>query len=237
MESDPVVPRLEEILPKLSAKFAENVAKSLAATPTALTPIEIKARAIALLGELVRADKNLARHQSQLGLAFDEVFADLTLSAYLGACCLDNPARIVLRRALETGIAISFLWDSPCAFYGWTAHDKDLNFRGMVEFISSESYKTMLLNENPNYKGESVVDVTRAETLYRAFSNVTHGKWATFEAAAPDRFSHNVTEWTAHLLNIGEVEDLLLKAWRVRFQPHFAELLTRIPALEGTKLT
>ena len=232
MGSDPAVPKLEEILPKLSAKFAENVGKSLSATPTALGPIEIKARAIAILGELVRSDNNLRQHQSQLGLAFDEVFADLILSAHLGACCLDNPAQIVLRRALETGIAVSFLWDSPAAFFGWTAHDKDLSFRNMIEFISGESYRTMLLHENPDYKGEVFIDPTRAETLYRTFSNVTHGKWTTFEAAAPDRFSHNISEWVAHLLRIEEVENLLLNVWRVRFPKHFVELMIRIPAIE-----
>jgi hypothetical protein len=222
---------LEKILPNLSAKFSENVLKSLAAAPTAVIPIEIKARAIATLGEVVRADKNLQKHQSQLGLAFDEVFADVILSAYLGASCLDNPARIVLRRALETGIAISFLWDSPCAFYGWKTHDKDLNFRSMVEFLSGESYKTLLLHENQEYSGQPVIDSDRAEGLYRSFSNVTHGKWSTFEASAPDRFSHNISDWTEHLLLIGEVQHLLLNLWKYRFPIHFAEVLIRVPAV------
>ena len=81
-------------------------------------------------------------------------------------------------------------------------------------------------------KGEVFIDPTRAETLYRTFSNVTHGKWTTFEAAAPDRFSHNISEWVAHLLRIEEVENLLLNVWRVRFPKHFVELMIRIPAIE-----
>jgi hypothetical protein len=197
-----------------------------------LEAIEIKARAIAILGELARADRQSSQHQSKLAAAFDEVFADITLSAYLAACCLDNPACIVLRRAFETGIAIAFLWDSPYQFYAWSAHDEDLNFRAMVEFLASAAYKTLLLNENAGYKGEAVISLSDAEALYRTLSNVTHGKWSTFESALPDRFSHNPSEWTAHILRVAQVEDILLKIWRLRFVNLFLELLVRLPALE-----
>jgi hypothetical protein len=232
LASDSAVPKLENILPQLSLKFAENVTKSLGAVPAALEPVEIKARATAILGELIGEDVRLAPHQSKLGQAFDEVFTDLILSSYLGASCLDNPACIVLRRALETGVAIAYLWDSPCAFYGWTAHDKDLSFKSMVEFLASDSYKTLLSHENPSYTGETVIDVAQAESLYRAFSNITHGKWTTFESALPDRFSHNASDWTAQLIRISDVQDILLNLWKLRFPVLFKELISRLPALE-----
>jgi hypothetical protein len=233
--SDPAVPKLESILPQLSKKFADNMAKSLDAVASALEPVEVKARAIAIMGELVRADQSLAPHQAKLGQAFDEVFADLILSSYLGACCLDNAACIVLRRALETGVAVAYLWDNPCVFYGWTTHDEDLSFRKMVEFLVSDSYKTLLLHENPLYKNEEVIDAGQAESLYRRFSNVTHGKWATFESALPNRFSHNASEWTAHLVHISEVQNILLNVWRLRFPRLFKEVISRLPALEQAK--
>ncbi len=231
MITDPTVQRLDNILPELNKKLAENIFKSLAVAPAALDSIEIKARAIAILGELIRADRQSFQHQSKLAAAFDEVFADITLSAYLGACCLDNPACVVLRRAFETGIAIAFLWDSPCEFYAWSAHDKDLNFRAMVEFLSSDAYKTLLLHETSGYKGESVISAPQAEAVYRALSNVTHGKWSTFESAMPDRFSHNPSEWAAHILRITQIEDILLTIWRLRFPTLFLSLIGKLPAL------
>lgn len=234
MNNDAAVPRLEKILPELGSRFSENVTRSLSSSSSSLEAIELKARAVAVIGELLRNDRSAPPHRVKLTQAFDEVFADLILSCYLAAAGLDNPACSVLRRAFETGIAITFLWDSPCAFYGWTAHDKDLSFRAMVEFVASDSYKTLLLHETSGYKGQPVIEISEAEALYRALSNVTHGKWATFESPLPDRFSHNVGDWTTHLVRLGQVESILLYLWKLRFEVIVAELHLRIPALEKT---
>ncbi len=101
----------------------------------------------------------------------------------------------------------------------------------MLELLSSEAYKTLLMNWNDEYKGGLVIDVSEAEALYRTLSNITHGKWSTFESTMPDRFSHNPAEWTNHVLRIEKVEDMLLKLLEPRFPGPFKELLTTLPAL------
>jgi hypothetical protein len=93
------------------------------------------------------------------------------------------------------GIALIFLWDLPCTFWGWKEHDNDLNFKEMIEHLSSDSYRTYIKNININYKDEEILHIIDARRLYRELSNITHGKISSFESNLPERFTYSLCDW------------------------------------------
>jgi hypothetical protein len=231
LKNDLSVPEFNELLPELSNKFVSNLTECLKLNPINLSNIEAKGRAIALLGSVLRTSGYSARHHTELLVTFDEIFADTVLSILFAGWGLDIPARIILRRALELGIAVLYLWDLPVQFAGWKDHDKDLNFREMTEHLSTDSYKTFISSENPAYKGEQVLNLTCINHLYRRLSNTSHGKWSTFEALSRHPYSFDSADWSGHLRTIAEVEDLLLGLWRLRFPHEYGKLTHELPTI------
>jgi hypothetical protein len=219
------------IFTELEQKFTNNLNQCLSGGEPGLEETELKARAAALLAQILREKTDLAAHQIELLAVFDEVFADLILSLYFSACSLDKPAEIVLRRALELGVATVYLWDLPHAFWGWKDHDCDLNFNAMTEHLAKDSYRTFIRRINPAQGGGEVFDLGEAKRLYRVLSNTAHGKICTLESNLPGRFSHSQTDWTQHLSTMRDVEGILLGMWEARFPEGVAELKERLPAL------
>lgn len=223
-----------QVLLELHTKFSENLTTSLEQGQVAYKEIDLKARAIAAIGQIAIEDRGLQPNQAEIASIFNEVFSDMILSIYFSACALDKPAQSVLRRALELGIAIVYLWDLPHAFWGWKAHDSDLNFNDMVEHLSKDSYKSFLSSLNPEYKNDDLFDYAGVKRIYRILSNTIHGKIPTHESNLPDRFSYNYDDWQKNIGLIISVQETLLHLFKKRFIDYFNEMARRIPAIRKT---
>lgn len=215
----------------LQDKFQSNLKLSLVENVENLSQAELKARAFAIVGQILREDPNLSPSHKEITAIFNELFTDSVISIYLAGCSLDKPAQTLLRRVLELGIAVIYLWDTPHQFWGWKCHDKDLNFNEMIEYLNSDSYKTFVSSENPNFSANSLFDIKEAKKIYRELSNTIHGKISTFESLVPERFSYSKSDWEEHLTLVEQVQNVLLELWRNRFNNIFTELEKKIPAI------
>ncbi len=139
-----------EVLARLHEKFSGNFLAATKIPPPLLEAVEVKTRAIAEFGQLLRQPAALSPSQIRLAAAADEIFADITCSIYMAAASLGPPAPMVLRRALELGVAVVYLWDQPHLFWGWTECDQDLSFREMLAHLESQSYLAFLRNIGPS---------------------------------------------------------------------------------------
>lgn len=220
-----------QALAEINTKLSANLDTFLSQEHPAYKEIDIKARAIAAIGQIASEAVDLQPNQSEITLIFYEVFSDMVLSSYFTACALDKPAQSVLRRALELGIAIVYLWDLPHAFWGWKAHDIDLNFNEMLDHLSKDSYKSFLVSLNPQYQGDTLFDCSEARRLYRIMSNTIHGKISTHESNLQDRFSSNPKDWECNLDLISRVQIILLQIYKKRFFDYFTEMAQKIPAI------
>ncbi|MEX5218616.1 MAG: hypothetical protein NW701_12380 [Nitrospira sp.] len=219
------------ILTALQQKFAGNFSEALSKKSDGLRLAELKARALSEIGKMVCGHKDLTSSQIECVCIFDEIFGDIICSIYFAACALDKPAQLLLRRTLELGVAIIYLWDLPHRFWAWKNHDDDLNFSEMLEHLSSEGYKTHVHKANPKFLSANMCDVRAARKLYRELSNIVHGKMSSFESTSPDRFNFTESDWSRHLILTNAVEDLLLDLWQNRFQGTREQLPKAIPQL------
>ncbi len=219
-----------QALIELESKFRDNLDKFIKQGDNAYKEIDLKARAIAAIGQVASKAEGIQPHQTETTLVFAEVFSDMVLSMYFTACALDKPAQSVLRRSLELGIAIVYIWDLPQAFWGWKAHDYDLNFNEMIEHLSKDSYKSFLASLDIQYT-DGLFEHSEARRLYRVLSNTVHGKIVTHESNLPDRFSHNTKDCRANLDLILRVQRVLLRLYKNRFPAYFLEMSRMIPAI------
>jgi hypothetical protein len=220
-----------DVLAELEKKFQANFARFIEEVQGSHQKIQLKARAIAALGQIASEDGKLQPNQFGIIPMFDEVFADMVISIYLTACALDNPAQAALRRALELGVAIVYLWDLPHILWGWKEHDLDLNFNEMLEHLAKPAYKSFLTSLNAKYTGEDLFDYNEARRLYRLLSNTVHGKISTHESNLPDKFSFSLKDCHNSLDLIDRVQAILLALFRSRFQNYFSILESKIPAV------
>ncbi|QIR36706.1 hypothetical protein HCG51_08045 [Tolypothrix sp. PCC 7910] len=211
--------------------FQNNLKLSLLGNVQSLYQAELKARAFAIVGQILREAPDLSPTHKEITAIFNELFTDLVISIYLAGCSLDKPAQSLLRRVLELGIAVVYLWDSPHQFWGWKCHDKDLNFNEMIECLDSESYKLFVLSENTNFLANSLFNITETRKIYRKLSNIIHGKISTFETLVPERFSYNKSDWEEHLNLVLQVENILIELFKNRFNNLSLELEKKLPAI------
>jgi hypothetical protein len=223
------------IFEKLSDKFGANLRGALAVSIDQLRSSELKARACAEVGRILSEDQRLSTTQMEIICIFNEIFGDLICSLYFAGCGLDRPAQMVLRRVLDLGIAIVYLWDIPHVFWGWKKHDEDLNFNEMLEHLGSQAYIAYLQSTNSNFRGSQLFDEGEARKIYRELSNAIHGKITTFESVLPDRFAHTAQDWKAHLALVESVENLLLDLWKNRFDEIEQKLVSAMPQLQRIK--
>lgn len=218
------------VLVQLEEKFKQNLLLGINEEKETYSKLDVQARAIAALGQLISEIDTLTPSQREIVCIFDEVFADITISIYLAACSLDNPAQSILRRALELGIAIVYLWDLPHAFWGWKSHDADLNFNEMVEYLAKDSYKTFLISLNPSScVKDDLFDYKEARKIYRMLSNTVHGKITTHITNLTDRFTHQTEGWKLHLTKVDTVLKILLGLMNKRFFEFSPELKKKLP--------
>jgi len=215
------------ILQSLHVKFGSNIDLSLEEKSLVMEEIEVKARAIFYFKKVICSKPDITTTQIHIAQIFEEIFADITICLYLGCCSIDNPARILLRRILELGLATVYLWDLPHKFWSWNGtvdeHTNDLNFKEMLEHVNGKGYIEFINNENSSSL-LSLLDKEEPNKIYRSLSNVIHGKVSSFETTAIDSYNFNKVQHGATLEYILRVENLLLALWKKRFPAEFFEL-------------
>jgi hypothetical protein len=220
-----------EIFRKLAEQFSQNFVTALNSPIPEINRVELKARCLSSVGELLRDKCAVSNTQKQIAAIYDEVFADCVCSIYLAAQGLDKPAQLVLRRVLELGLAAIYLWDQPHLFWGWKEVDEDLSFTEITRHLSTKPYLRFVASENGTTDPIPIFDVTLARNEYRALSNTVHGKISTFESPLIDRFRHSDDDWKSHLVRLEAIQDLVLNIARGRF-PAVRESLTAVqPAI------
>lgn len=225
-----------EIYKKLKDKFSENFNSSIDLYNDILEEVEIKNKSFYCFGEIL-AKKSSKTHE-EIAYILNEIFSDLTVSTYLVLSSINNPAKILLRRVLELGIAVIYFWDLPHKYWGWkniNHYATDLQFKNNIDHINSDSYKEYLKNEH-GIK-ESIIDKENIDIIYRDLSNTIHGKYETFESNIASSFSFNRDELNKNLLLIIKCQNILLKSYSKRFVNEYKELKnTKIPGLERYSL-
>ena len=219
---------ITERFTELNKKFTSNLEKSLDPANENFSSLECKGRTFVSVGELLVAQKNLAPHQVELTKLFDELFADLVLSIYFASIALDRPAEMLLRRILELGVSVIYMWDMPHVYWGWKANDSDLNFQDMLAHLTSQDYKSYLELGLSGTASEHTFETKEINKLYRAFSNTIHGKISTVESGTKMAFSFDSGDWQKYLENANKVSDILFSLWFSRF-PWLREPIAKQP--------
>jgi hypothetical protein len=221
-----------EVLRKLHGKFSANFDQATTACADELQMLDVKIRALAQCGSELSSILGLTPAQLQLSKAAEEVFADVVTSVYLGSTGLDRCAQMVLRRALELGLAIVYLWDLPHLFWGWKECDHDLGFSEMLDHLGSLNYRTFLYQTTGLSKDDTLIDPGAARRIYRSTSNIVHGKVTTHKVLAADGYVLDRDQYKVHLLLIDEVVTLLLHLWFKRFPDLQSAVRTALPSYD-----
>ena len=222
----------KSLLIELHSKLEKNLKRSLETEGGIFERVEIKARSFTIVCDILEDKYNLLSHQKEILTIFDELFADIIISIYLAGCALDKPAQSLLRRVIELGVGVVYLWDLPHKFWGWKERDIDLSFNEMVSHVNSEEYRILVFKENPGHTQEALIDHKKANEIYGSLSDTIHGKISTFESVLPDRYDFNLEDWAKHLNKTEEIETILLDLWRQRFLHVANELDVQCPQLE-----
>ncbi|OFY62315.1 MAG: hypothetical protein A3H98_13565 [Bacteroidetes bacterium RIFCSPLOWO2_02_FULL_36_8] len=223
----------EEIIKSLHLKFGDNLKLCFSDDITMLEEVEIKSRASYLLGQMFHGDIDISDTQKEITAIYPEIFTDLSVSIYLSCCAIDNSPKILLRRVLELGIAIVYLWDMPYKYWNWKKNDdynNDLNFKEMLDYLNNAGYIDFVNYENSSSITE-FINKNVINKVYRELSNVIHGKLENFESNNPDRFNHK-KEDLIHILNYTlKIENILLSIWKARFPIHFSKMEKELLAI------
>jgi hypothetical protein len=229
-----------DLILALHASFGGNISRLDEATVASLEYSSLQARAIyAIHEELQSTYCGTEPHRSQCASVMSEVFADFSIAAYLIAAGLIVPARMVCRRALESGLAAIYMWDLPHEFWEWKKFDGDLSFGSIVDHLSSRAYGAHIAALNCLSEGNSFVNATVIKKLYRKLSNTVHGKENDLPPLAPERYAPTQPTTSGELTLLVEAEHVLLLAWRTRFPgidqylKHDFPSLARTPSNEG----
>lgn len=225
--------KIEEIIESLHGKFGDNIKLSLTDNVGILEEVEVKSRASYELGQLLNKDTELSDTQKEITTIYPEIFTDLIVSLYLSCCAIDNSPKILLRRVLELGIAIIYLWDMPYKYWNWKKNEdynNDLNFKEMLDYLNNTGYIDFVNKENSSVLTE-IIDKNTVNKIYRELSNVIHGKSDNFESSNPDRFKYKKVDLLDVLNCALKIENILLSAWKKRFPIHFAQMEKEFLAL------
>ena len=220
----------ENILQEINVKFDSNFKECLKNNKEDLSRLFLYLRGIAETGEILKS-KGQLKHHEKCCLILDEVFSDIVTAIYLASVAIDQPANIVMRRALELGISTIYLWDMPHALYSWESHGLNLSFNEMVTHINSAGYKSYVENEIGSKLEEELIPTKFVGAYYSEFSDIVHGKLTSFESNLSKRFSFCYEDWSKFVSKCEEVSGLLLTCYIKRFQIK-VDLLERIPALK-----
>jgi hypothetical protein len=230
MLPDQNTPDLCVLFPELTKKLDATLGKTLAVFRTEFEGREVRIRATAIFGDLIKAHASSHHHKRIPGLC-TEMFADMIISTYFAATGLGTPAQMLLRRVLELGVATVYLWDLPHEFFGWEQFDKDLNFNDMLDHITSSQYIAYVHSDRPESKGRFPINASSAKELYGSLSDTIHGKITKLSSSLPDRFGFQEEAFVQHLKNIDLIGEILIDLWSFRFPVQVGELYALLPPL------
>ena len=200
--------------------------------PAKLSDVEIRARVVGEFGSLLRANECTTPTHDHLTRLPEEMFADLVSAIYLAAIGLVKPAHTTLRRTLELGLALVYLWDMPHAFWAWKECDKDLSFSEMLEHLDGAGYRSFLANTAGVSASIALFDTQRLREVYRMTSNTTHGKISTHKVVLSDGFSHIPTEWSDCLDLLDSAITEVLRLWFKRYPKTAEQVRQLVPAFD-----
>lgn len=220
----------KEILNGLHQKFSNNFALSMEADNKELPKAFLLIKGIAEIGQIL-CKRDLQKHQIRCCNIFDEIFADMSISIYLAANSLDKPAMIVLRRALELGVAVVYLWDMPHLLYSWDILEKDLSFSEMLSHICGDGFIHFVKEENKYLEIKKLIDAKKTNRIYGQLSDTVHGKIKTFETELESKYSYVEKDWNDLIDITIEIAQLLLHMYMIRFNSR-TELISALPSVE-----
>lgn len=212
---------------ELNRKFVENFRQWSLMPEHGLENTFTSLHGIALVGEILNGLKHSKHHEICCKI-YDEIFSDGVASIYLASNAMDKPAKIVLRRVLELGLAALYLWDMPHMAFSWDKHDQDLSFSEMLNHINSRGYISYVNTENNSEIEYAILPSVRAQKIYGELSDIVHGKITTFESSMDDRFQFVESDWSQFIKLIEEMSVMLLKAYLSRFNIE-NEVFERLP--------
>lgn len=217
-----------EIMVELNTKFNSNFTEWTRLAEPGLDKVFGGLYCIAEVGEILN-DRKTSKHHAICCKIYDEIFADGVSSIYLAANAMDKPARIVLRRILEMGIAAVYLWDMPHKAFAWNQRDGDLSFSEMISHLNSDGFRIFVAEDvSATSPITELVPSSLAQRLYGSLSDIVHGKITTFETAIPDRFSFSETDWSEFVVLAEQVVFLILDTILKRFNLR-EELKAKLP--------
>ncbi len=205
----------KEVMIELNQKFNQNFNMWESLADAKLEKAFIGLHCISAIREIL-IKRATEQHRSICCEIYDEIFADGVSSIFLSSNAMDKPAKIVLRRVIELGIAAIYLWDMPHKAHLWDQDDQGLSFTEMLNHINSKGYISYVNNINSSQIKELIAQ-SRAQKIYGELSDVVHGKITTFESSIPDRFKFVEEKWNQHLVIFEEVIYMLIRSFFLRF--------------------
>jgi hypothetical protein len=223
---------LSNLLAALHKKFGENLTSGASANDYHLAvKHEIRARVIQHIGVILGKRSTNLEHQKLIARYFDEIFGDMICSIYFSFSGLDNPSRILLRRALELALVTIAYWDSPSTFWGWHSNNDDVSFKDLAKLLSSAGYQKFI--EVEGCKIPKVAEAVRIlSDQYATLSNVVHPKPYNFETGLSHKFSFASADLEASLEILENVQISFIRLLLCRFNAIDAELKEIFPKLE-----
>jgi hypothetical protein len=207
-----------DLLTTLHSKFSTNLSVLDPEVVTLLETIDLNSRAIdGAADELERTHSGGEKHKLECALLIQEIFADFSQAMYLLAIGLVVPARMLMRRGFELGLAIMYMWDLPHEYWGWAKHDQDLSFSKMVDHLCSPGYVELISNLQNKTDPEWPCNSTALQTLYRTLSNTVHGKTDVLQPLSPERYSSSMKNVGEHLKLLVQIQKTILTLWCARF--------------------
>jgi hypothetical protein len=220
------------LIGSLHESFGLNISNLPADAITHIESIDLNCRAIdGIRGELLERHCGSDCHKRACACLLEEIFSNFALAMYLFSIGLIVPARMLIRRALELGIASVYMWDLPHEYWGWTKHDEDLSFTKMVSHLASDSYLTYLanINEGPKDTSNTKHASTTLHRIYRTLSDTVHGKTNNLPALSPERYSPGANQLSGHLQLTTNVQNILISIWCDRFSGLYEYLEIHYP--------
>ncbi|MDP3301491.1 MAG: hypothetical protein Q8S36_05930 [Sulfuricurvum sp.] len=215
------------IMNELNNKFINNFKEWSSSEKMELDKIFIYLKCLAAIGEILQNNTTL-KHRYMCCSIYDEIFSDGVSAIYLAANAMNKPAKIILRRIFEMGIASIYLWDMPHLAHSWSDHDYDLSFTEMLKHINSKGYLLYVSVENNMPLELNIFPTEECQKIYGVLSDIVHGKVTTFESALPNRFKFTNDEWEKFANQAIQVLEILIKGYLKRF-PISEELYKLVP--------
>lgn len=208
---------VDELLIKLHDKFRENITDLEEDHTNVLESIELSCRIIdGVRVELLQTYCGTDEAKIKCAELLNEIFSDFAVAMYLLSTGLITPARMLIRRALEIGIATVYLWDLPNELWGWLELDEDLSFQKMVAHLNSPNYLAHMSHLQKT-QVIRICDHARLQEFYRRLSNTIHGKSDALPPLNPDRYSSQKNDIKTHFALLLEIQKSLISLWCNRF--------------------